>query len=68
MGTISSSPCDAVNVDESPPAASEPWTAPAAPPSLCIVVTRTGWPYTLRRPADAHASIVSPIDVAGLIG
>ncbi len=39
FGIISSRPCDAVNVVASAPACSAPWTAPAAPASLCISTT-----------------------------
>ena len=36
FGIISRSPCDEVNVVVRAPDCSAPWTAPAAPPSLCI--------------------------------
>ena len=39
LGIISSRPCDAVKVVVSEPVCSAPWTAPAAPPSLCISIT-----------------------------
>ena len=38
-GSISSRPCDAVNVVASAPACRAPCSAPAAPPSLCISIT-----------------------------
>ena len=36
FGIISSKPCDAVNVVLIEPVCNMPWTAPTAPPSLCI--------------------------------
>ena len=39
LGIISSRPCEAVKVVDSDPACKAPWTAPAAPPSLCISTT-----------------------------
>ena len=39
LGIISSRPCDEVNVVARAPACSAPWSAPAAPPSLCISMT-----------------------------
>ena len=65
---MSRRPCDAVNVVDSPPAASPPCTAPAAPASLCIVVTSSLWPKQLTRPWADHVSTCSPIDVAGEMG
>ena len=67
-GSISSSPCDAVKVVASAPAESIPCSAPAAPPSLCISVSRIFCPNTLRLPARAHSSQFSAIGVDGVIG
>ena len=39
-GSIRRRPCEAVKVVVSAPAWSAPWTAPAAPASLCISITR----------------------------
>ena len=52
----------------SAPAAREPCTAPAAPPSDCISVMRTFWPNRLVRPCAAHSSATSAIGEEGVIG
>ena len=67
-GSISSNPCDAVKVVASAPAESIPCSAPAAPPSLCISVSRIFCPNTLRLPMCAHSSQFSAIGVDGVIG
>ena len=50
LGIISSRPCEAVNVVVSAPACSAPWTAPAAPASLCISITSGTVPKMFLRP------------------
>ena len=54
FGIISSRPCDAVNVVVSAPPCSEPWTAPAAPPSLCISMTVGTSPQMFGRRSPDH--------------
>jgi hypothetical protein len=68
LGSISSSPCDAVKVVAREPACSAPCREPAAPASLCISTTRGTLPNTLRLPAAAQASASSPIVEAGVMG
>ena len=68
LGIISSRPCDAVKVVVKAPACSEPWTAAAAPASLCISITSGTVPKMFFRPAAAQASANSPIGEAGVIG
>ena len=60
LGIISSRPCEAVKVVVSAPACNEPWTAPAAPASLCISTTSGTVPKMFLRPAAAQASGNSP--------
>jgi len=54
LGIISSRPCEAVNVVVSDPVCSAPWTAPAAPPSLCISITSGMVPQTFFFPSADH--------------
>ena len=68
FGSISSRPCDDVNVVASAPAWSAPCTAPAAPPSLCISITCGTAPHVFGTPAADQASDSSPIGDAGVIG
>ena len=68
FGIISRSPCDAVNVVHRAPACSAPWSAPAAPPSLCISITCGTTPHRFVFPAADHASACSPIGEEGVIG
>jgi hypothetical protein len=68
FGIISSRPCEAVKVVVSDPAWSEPWTAPEAPPSLCISITSGMVPQMLVWPAADQASLSSPIPELGVIG
>ena len=68
FGIISSRPWLAVNVVASPPACSAPWTAPAAPPSLCISTTDGTAPQRFGRWAADHASADSAIPEDGVIG
>ena len=68
LGSISSRPCDAVNVVASEPPSSAPCTAPAAPASLCISMTSGTVPKMLVRPEADQASAISPIADAGVIG
>ena len=68
LGIMSRRPCEAVKVVVRAPAASEPWTVPATPPSLCISITRTGSPNRLLRPAAAHSSVSSAMTLEGVMG
>jgi hypothetical protein len=68
LGSIRSSPCDAVNVVASAPAWSEPCSAPAAPPSLCISMTVGTVPHTFARRSLDHWSASSAIGEDGVIG
>ena len=68
LGIISSSPCEAVKVVASAPACSEPCSAPAAPPSLCISITVGTVPHTLGRRSLDHWSASSAIVEDGVIG
>ena len=68
FGIISSKPCDAVNVVAKAPVCNAPWTAPAAPPSLCISVTCGTVPQILVIPSDAHWSAHSPMFEEGVMG
>ena len=68
LGIIRSSPCDAVNVVASAPAWSEPCSAPAAPPSLCISTTVGTVPHTLGFRSLDHWSASSAIVDDGVIG
>ena len=68
LGSISISPCDAVNVVVSAPDCSAPCTQPAAPPSACISCTTGIWPQRLRCPAADQVSASSAITEDGVIG
>ncbi len=68
LGTMSRSPCDAVNVVASAPFWRAPWRAPAAPASDCISTTSGTLPQMFGRPAAAQSSQCSAIGVAGVIG
>jgi hypothetical protein len=68
LGIISSSPCEAVKVVVSAPACSAPWTAPAAPPSLCICCTTGTLPQRLGTPAADHSSASSAMGEEGVMG
>jgi hypothetical protein len=68
LGIISSSPWLAVNVVARLPACSAPWTAPAAPPSLCISTTVGTDPHRFGRCAAAQASAFSAMLDEGVIG
>ena len=68
FGIISRSPCDAVKVVVRAPVCRAPWTAPAAPPSLCISTTCGTVPQMFVLPSDAHWSASSPIVDEGVIG
>jgi hypothetical protein len=68
LGSISSSPWEAVKVVVSAPACSEPCTAPAAPASLCISMTCGTMPQMFFWPAADQASASSPIVDDGVIG
>ena len=68
LGSISSSPCEAVKVVVSAPACNAPWTAPAAPPSLCISWITGMLPQMLVMPRAVHSSASSAIGDEGVIG
>ena len=68
LGIISSSPCEAVKVDVYDPAVTEPWTAPAAPPSDCISTIFTFSPNIFFLSWETHSSILSAIGEDGVIG
>ena len=68
FGIISSRPCDAVNVVASAPPCSEPWSAPDAPPSLCISTTAGTVPHTFGCARPDHSSASSAIGEDGVIG
>ncbi len=68
LGSISSRPWDAVKVVDRAPACSAPWTAPAAPPSLCISTTRGTSPQRFGRSLADQASACSPMGDAGVMG
>ena len=68
FGIISSRPCDAVNVVARAPLCSDPCSAPAAPPSLCISTTTGTLPHTLGRSWLDHSSASSAIGEDGVIG
>ena len=68
FGIIRSSPCDAVNVVASAPLWSAPWSAPAAPPSLCISTTAGTVPHRFGRCWLDHSSASSAIGDDGVIG
>ncbi len=68
FGSISSRPCEAVNVVVSAPVCKAPCTAPAAPASLCISTTSGTTPQMLARLRCDQASANSPMGEAGVIG
>ena len=68
LGIISSRPCDAVKVVASEPACSAPWSAPAAPPSLCISTTVGTVPQMLVFCSADHWSAHSPMLEDGVMG
>ena len=68
LGIMSSSPWDAVNVVESAPACSAPWTAPAAPASDCISAISGIAFQRLARLRLAHSSQASAMGLLGVIG
>ena len=68
FGTMSSSPCEEVNVVASEPVCSAPCTAPAAPASLCISMTDGIVPQRFALCSAAQASDHSPIGELGVMG
>ena len=54
LGIISSRPCEAVNVVPKAPACNAPWSAPAAPPSLCSSSTMGNAPHRFFFPSERH--------------
>jgi len=68
FGIISSRPWLAVNVVVKLPACSAPWTAPAAPASDCISVTRGTRPQMFLSPRALLISEISPMFDEGVMG
>ena len=68
FGIMRSRPWDAVNVVVNAPAESDPWTAPAAPPSDCISATLSTCPKIFFLPWAAQLSATSPMGEDGVIG
>jgi hypothetical protein len=68
FGSMSSNPCEAVNVVASAPRIAAPWSVPAAPASDCISITSGTVPHRFGRPALDQASDDSAIAEAGVIG
>ena len=68
LGIISSRPCEAVKVVAEAPVCSAPWSAPAAPPSLCISTTVGTVPQMLGFCSADHWSAHSPMVEEGVIG
>ena len=68
FGTISSRPCDAVNVVANAPPCRAPWSVPAAPASDCISMISGTAPHRFGRPSAAHSSANSAIGDDGVIG
>mmetsp|Transcript_85717 Transcript_85717/g.242757 ORF Transcript_85717/g.242757 Transcript_85717/m.242757 type:complete len:336 (+) Transcript_85717:2405-3412(+) len=68
FGIISSSPCEEVNVVPRPPAATEPWRAPAAPASDWSCWTLRRPPQMFLTPATDQASQISAMGDEGVIG
>ena len=68
FGIISRRPCDAVKVVVSEPVVSEPWTAPAAPPSDSISTIEGIEPQMFVLRMEASSSHVSAMGEDGVIG
>ena len=68
LGTISSSPCEAVKVVARVPFWRAPWRAPAAPASDCISTMSGTSPKRFGTPAAAQSSACSPIGEDGVMG
>ncbi len=68
FGSISSRPCEAVNVVVSAPLCSDPCRVPAAPPSDCICCTTGTLPQMFSMPSAAQVSASSAIVDDGVIG
>ena len=68
LGIIRSRPWDDVNVVASAPPCRAPCTAPAAPASDCISMTRGTLPQRFGREAADQASASSPIPEEGVMG
>ncbi len=68
LGSINKRPWEAVKVVVRAPLCKDPWTAPEAPPSLCISVTWGIVPQILGFPSAAQRSASSPMDEEGVIG
>ncbi len=68
LGSMSSSPWEAVNVVLSAPAVNDPCIAPAAPASLCISTTSGITPQRFGLPWWDQVSASSPIGDAGVMG
>ena len=68
LGIMSSRPWEAVKVEVSAPAASEPCTEAAAPASDCSWRTVMVWPKMFLRPEAAHSSAISAMGDDGVMG
>ena len=68
FGIMSSRPWEAVYVVVRAPAAREPCTTPAAPPSDCISMTWTSCPNKFFLPDAAHLSVTSAMTEDGVMG
>ena len=68
FGSMSSRPWEAVKVVARAPRWTAPWSAAAAPASLCISTTSGTVPQRFGRPCALQASASSPIGEAGVIG
>ena len=68
LGIISSRPWLAVKVHPRAPPCISPWSAPAAPASDCIWITRTVWPKRFFLPRAAHSSTSSAMGLEGVMG
>ena len=68
LGIISSRPWQAVKVVVRAPVVRAPCTAPAAPASDCISVTRGTVPQMFFRPSAVHSSAHSPMADEGVMG
>ncbi len=68
VGIIRSSPWDAMKVVHRAPVMRAPWTAAAAPASLCISVTCGTVPKMFFCPSAEYSSAHSPMGEEGVIG
>jgi len=68
LGIISSRPWEAVKVVLMEPVWSMPWTAPTAPPSLCISMMAGAVPQRFFLPSEDHWSHHSAMGEEGVMG